>query len=63
MNTAGKGATTTVFIVHVFGVFLCGGILKVVFIACRDVFMDMTKDNYITVKDQTGTSTEYKVGI
>ena len=25
------------------------------------LFMDMTKDNYITVKDQTGTSTEYKV--
>ena len=25
------------------------------------LFMDMTKDNFITVKDQTGTSTEYKV--
>ena len=25
------------------------------------LFMDMTKDNFITVKEQTGTSTEYKV--
>lgn len=25
------------------------------------LFMDMTKDNFITVKDQTGASTEYKV--
>lgn len=25
------------------------------------LFMDMTKDNYITVKDQTGASAEYKV--
>ena len=25
------------------------------------LFMDMTKDNFITVKDQTGTNTEYKV--
>ncbi|MCS2453171.1 DUF5018 domain-containing protein [Bacteroides thetaiotaomicron] len=24
------------------------------------LFMDMTKDNFITVKDQTGASTEYK---
>ena len=25
------------------------------------LFMDMTQENFITVKDQTGTSTEYKV--